>query len=335
MEKPTDKQISDVLAGMATPEEGRIVARWFATDDGIAYLSSSFDKDAAAVSEDDAELFVAHRVPSDEMWVEIRRRIRKAHMRQIAFRVAAVLLPLVLLLGLYFQLDSRVDLFGNAGFEDIYVPKGERLQLMFQDGTKAYVNSDTRLRYPKRFGLGSRNVELQGEAYFIVAKNTHRPFVVRLDGLSIQVVGTSFNVQAYPEDKSIVVCLDEGKINMLLPEGRLPVKPAQRAVYDKVSRRCTVAGYPDVALASTWKQNVITFKDACLADVVTKLQRWYNVEFIVADDVPSDLLITLVSGQTILEKVLKDLEKIAPLTFYYDELKRTVKVDYNPDYLLH
>ena len=93
---------------------------------------------------------------------------------------------------------------------------------------------------------------------------------------------------------------------MLLPEGRLPVKPAQRAVYDKVSRRCTVAGYPDVALASTWKQNVITFKDACLADVVTKLQRWYNVEFIVADDVPSDLLITLVSGQTILEKVLKD-----------------------------
>ena len=96
-----------------------------------------------------------------------------------------------------------------------------------------------------------------------------------------------------------------------------------------------MAGYPDVALASTWKQNVITFKNACLADVVTKLQRWYNVEFIVADDVPSDLLITLVSGQTILEKVLKDLEKIAPLTFYYDELERTVKVDYNPDYLLH
>ena len=159
--------------------------------------------------------------------------------------------------------------------------------------------------------------------------------MVRLDGLSAQVVGTSFNVQAYPEDKSIVVCLDEGKINMLLPEGRLPVKPGQRAVYDKASRRCTVAGYSDVALASTWKQNVITFKNACLADVVTKLQRWYNVEFIVADDVPSDLLITLVSGQTILEKVLKDLEKIAPLTFYYDELERTVKVDYNPDYLLH
>lgn len=335
MEKPTDKQISDVLAGMGTPEDGKRVARWFATEEGSAYLSAAFDRDAAAIPPGDAELFVNHPVPSAEMWAEIRRQMHKARMRRFMFRAAAVLLPLVLVLGIYFQLDSRVDLFGDAGYEDVYVPRGERLQLMFQDGTKAYVNSDSRLRYPKRFGLGSRDVELQGEAYFVVAKNAHRPFVVKLDGLSVQVVGTQFNVQAYPEEKNIVVCLDEGKINMLLPDAQLPVQPGQRAVYNKASGRCTVTEYRDVALASTWKQNVITFKDAPLAEVVSKLQRWYNVTFIVDRHVPAGLLITLVSGQTILEKVLQDLEKIVPLTFCYDEVKRTVKVDYNPDNRSH
>lgn len=333
MEKPTDKQIADVLAGMATAEDARLVACWFATPDGQEYLSASFDRDAASISDADADLLVGHQVPSAEMWNEIRHQMRKYRIHRMAFRAAAVLLPLVLLLGIYFQLDSRVDLFGNAGYEDVYVPKGERLQLMFQDGTKAYVNSDTRLHYPKKFGLGSRRVELQGEAYFEVAKNSHRSFIVRVDnGLSVQVVGTKFNVQAYPDDKAIVVCLDEGKINMLLPDGKQPVSPGQRAVYDKASRRCTVAGYQDTALASTWKKNVITFKDARFADVMARLQRWYDVRFVLADGIPSDLLITLTSGQTTLEKVLQDLEKIAPLTFEYDEVKRVVTVSYNPDY---
>lgn len=334
MEKPTDKQIADVLAGMATAEDARLVARWFATPDGQEYLSVSFDRNAASISDADADLLVAHQVPSAEIWNEIRHQIRRYRIHRMAFRAAAVLLPLVLLLGIYFQLNSRVDLFGDAGYEDVYVPKGERLQLMFQDGTKAYVNSDTHLRYPKKFGLGSRDVELQGEAYFMVAKNSRRPFVVRVsDGLSVQVVGTQFNVQDYPEDKAIVVCLDKGKINMLLPGEKLPVSPGQRAVYDKASGHCTVSEYRDMASASTWKQNIITFKSSTLADVVARLQRWYNVSFVIDRHIPSDLLITLTSEQTTLEKVLHDLEKIAPLTFRYDEMKRVVTVGYNPRYM--
>ena len=83
----------------------------------------------------------------------------------------AVLIPFVVLAGLVVQLDKRVDLFGGSGYEEIYVAKGERLQMMFQDGTRVYINSDSRLKYPKKFALSSREVYLEGEAYFEVAKD--------------------------------------------------------------------------------------------------------------------------------------------------------------------
>lgn len=327
MNRPTDEQIANVLAGLASPDEARQVARWFATDEGSAYLSAAFERDALAIREGDEELYVPRPIPSEEMWISIRKQIRRYRVRQWIFRAAAVLVPFLLLAGLYYQLDTRVDLFGTAGYEEVYVPKGERLQMMFQDGTVVYVNSDTRLRYPKQFGLDVREVELSGEAYFKVAKNEKRPFVVHLDGPSIQVTGTAFDVQNYPDCNEITVCLDEGKINMRLVSAReVPVLPGQQVVYDKVSDECRVFTDKDIRYESMWKQNVIAFKDAPLSEVLTKLHRWYNVAFEVEGQVPEDLLITLTSDQTILENVLRDLQKITPLTFDYNVKSKQVKV---------
>ena len=95
------------------------------------------------------ELYVDHEIASDELFARIRRNIRRKRVRRIVFRVAAVLIPFVVLAGLVVQLDKRVDLFGGSGYEEIYVAKGERLQMMFQDGTRVYINSDSRLKYPK------------------------------------------------------------------------------------------------------------------------------------------------------------------------------------------
>lgn len=327
MNRPTDEQIADVLAGLASPEEARRIARWFATEEGSAYLSAAFDRDMLAIREGDEDLYVPRPIPSEEIWVCIRKQIRRYRIRQWLFRAAVVLVPLLLLAGLYYQLSTRVDLFGTAGYEEVYVPKGERLQMMFQDGTVVYVNSDSRLRYPKQFGLDRREVELSGEAYFKVAENKKRPFVVHLDGPSIRVVGTAFDVQNYPDCKEITVCLDEGKINMRLVSAKeVPVLPGQQVVYDKASDECRVFIDEDMRYESMWKQNVIAFKDAPLQEVLTKLHRWYNVDFEVESRVPEDLLITLTSDQTILENVLRDLQKITPLGFDYDAKQKQVKV---------
>ena len=327
MNRPSDNKIEKVLAGLATPEEAREVAKWFATDEGSAYISNNFDADINSIPLEDADLLIDHSVPSEKMFQKINARIRSKLIRRWTFRAAAVLLPLVLILGLYLHLNTRVDIFGAGEYAEIYVPKGERTQMMFQDGTKVYINSDSYMRYPRKFGISERTVELKGEAYFVVVKNKNRPFVVNLNGPSIRVLGTSFNVEAYPENDDIKVNLDEGRINLkLLSDVEVPVSPGECVVYNKNTKSYRVNRNTDTGASSVWKSNVISFKDTTLDEVFSRLGRWYNVDFEVEDDIPSDLHITLVSRHTLIEKVLEDLVKISPLSFRYDEQSAKVYV---------
>lgn len=327
MNRPSDNKIEKVLAGLATPEEAREVVKWFATDEGSAYISNNFDADINSIPLEDADLLIDHSVPSEKMFQKINARIRSKLIRRWTFRAAAVLLPLVLILGLYLHLNTRVDIFGAGEYAEIYVPKGERTQMMFQDGTKVYINSDSYMRYPRKFGISERTVELKGEAYFVVAKNKNRPFVVNLNGPSIRVLGTSFNVEAYPENDDIKVNLDDGRINLkLLSDVEVPVSPGECVVYNKNTKSYRVNRNTDTGASSVWKSNVISFKDTPLDEVFSRLGRWYNVDFEVEDDIPSDLHITLVSRHTLIEKVLEDLVKISPLSFRYDEQSAKVYV---------
>ena len=321
MNRPTDKQIEEVLAGIASPEDAKYVAEWFATEEGSDYLEAAMTQDSELIKNEFADLYVDHDIPSKKILEQIRKNIRIKKLKRICFRVAAVLIPVVLIVGLYMQLNSKVDLFGTSEYEEVVVDKGERIQIMFQDGTKVYINSDSKLRYPKKFALNTREVYLEGEAYFVVAKNKNRPFIVNLSGPAIHVLGTSFNVQDYPENKDIVVCLDEGNINLTLPtEKKYPVQPGERLVYNKDNQQCTISKMNDM------QQNVIVFKDTPLPEVIKILNRWYNVEFKVEDENVLKYVYTLTSDNTLLEKVLMDLEKIAPVKFEYNEDKKEVIV---------
>ncbi|CAG9925759.1 FecR family protein [Bacteroides ovatus] len=279
MNRPTDKQIEEVLAGVATPEDAKFVAEWFATEEGNTYLDAVMIREAECLNAETAEIYVDHIIPSEKMYHQIQKNISRKQIKRICFRVAAILIPVIFLVGLYLQINSRVDLFGTTEYEEIRVAKGERIQMMFQDGTRVYINSDSWLKYPKKFGLGKREVFLVGEAYFVVAKNKKRPFIVNLNGPSVHVLGTSFDVQAYPENKD----------------------------------------------------NVISFKDTPLTEVVKVLNRWYNVNFKIEDEQASKYVYTLTSDNTILEKVLQDLEKIAPVKFEYDEVRKEVTVRMKQD----
>lgn len=327
MNRPTDKQIEEVLAGVATPEDARDVAEWFATEEGSDYLEAAMTRDSEWMKSETADLYVDHEIPSYKMLEQIRKNIRIKKLKRISFRVAAVLIPALFIIGFYMQLSSRVDIFGTPEYEEIIVAKGERIQMIFQDGTKVYINSDSKLRYPKKFALNSREVYLEGEAYFEVAKNKKRPFIVNLNGPAIHVLGTSFNVQDYPENKDITVCLDEGHINLTLPsEKKYPVQPGEKLVYNKENKLCTISRIEDMQRMSIWKQNVIVFKDTPLPEVVKVLNRWYDVDFKVEDNRTLTYVYTLTSENTLLEKVLMDLEKIAPVKFDYNEDNKEVTV---------
>ena len=327
MNRPDDKQIEDFLAGVASPEDARIVVEWFTTKEGRVFLAESIDTDFEQIKPGTEDLYINHAISSKKIFIRIKQSIRKKRMRRVLFRIAAVLLPFIILAGIYFQLNSRVNLFGNTEYEELYVAKGERIQIIFQDGTKVYINSDSYLKYPKKFGLLKREIYFRGEAYFHVAPNESRPFIVNLDGPAIHVLGTEFNVNAYPENFKITTCLDKGKINFTLPsDAKYYLKPGEQLEYDRNTDKCIIQKATNAENTSKWTQNIIAFKDASLAEVVLTLNRWYGVDFIITNKNANDYSYTITSENTSIEKVLNDLEKISPLLFDYNEEKKEVIV---------
>lgn len=320
MERPSEETIRKVVDGIATLEETATVVEWFATEEGQMYLSHEIDMRSYNAKEGYEELFVDHEIPSDKMFNEILARERRRKLRRTIYRAAAIVIPFILLLGLGWQVNKKVDLFGKTEYVDVYVPKGERLHVMFQDGTKAYLNSDTHLRYPKKFSLFDRKVFLNGEAYFTVDKNPDRPFIVQMDDDMVKVYGTEFNVKAYSTSNLIYLALDNGNISLIpFTKGQYYIKPGEKLAYDRKTGECRITKNEDTGFVSLWKKDILAFKDTPLKDVIEDLERWYNVSFTVEDKRAYIYSYTIVSENVSLEKILKDLEKISPVKFTLDE----------------
>ena len=287
MNRPTDKQIEEVLAGIASPEDAKYVAEWFATEEGSDYLEAAMTQDSELIKNEFADLYVDHDIPSKKILEQIRKNIRIKKLKRICFRVAAVLIPVVLIVGLYMQLNSKVDLFGTSEYEEVVVDKGERIQIMFQDGTKVYINSDSKLRYPKKFALNTREVYLEGEAYFVVAKNKNRPFIVNLSGPAIHVLGTSFNVSAYKDESMIETTLVEGSVKLNVVSGgkRMTqmLKPNEKAEYQKGAGKIKVFDV-NTEYDTAWKNGEIIFRNHPMDKVLKTLERHYHVVFEVKDN---------------------------------------------------
>ena len=316
------------IDGMLTEEEAVEVKNWRAASLENEKLLEQVYFTAQVAS----RLKVMRTVNPDEALSRFKSRIHKKEKRLalrqvlgVIQRAAAVLFIPVFLLSAYLFIQQGQ---GNVRTLAVRTNPGVVSAFDLPDGSKVWLNANSELRYPSDFNADTRTVELTGQGYFEVTKNAHKPFIVKADkDYSVEVLGTSFNVQDYPENKDIVVCLDEGNINLTLPtEKKYPVQPGERLVYNKDNQQCTISKMNDMQRLSMWKQNVIVFKDTPLPEVIKILNRWYNVEFKVEDENVLKYVYTLTSDNTLLEKVLMDLEKIAPVKFEYNEDKKEVIV---------
>ena len=184
------------------------------------------------------------------------------------------------------------------------------------DGTKVWLNSDSELRFPVTFVGDRRNVEIEGEAYFEVAKDEGKPFHVLAKGADIKVLGTTFDVKAYPEEEAIFVALETGSIELKSRSFKsYQLRPGEKAVYNKASGRCEVLRSHDVKMYSAWRRNVLVFKSAPLSDVMKTLARTYDISFDVKDSAALRYTYTITTDSVNLTTVLKELEKITPVLF--------------------
>jgi ferric-dicitrate binding protein FerR (iron transport regulator) len=321
--QPTNNDIvNSVLNGTATKDEARRVASWFSsTIEGQQHLSDLLDKDAYLMETQPDTGKSFSPLQSDHLYKKIEKTIYEKRMRRITRKVATILLPILLIGAFGYFFKDQTALFTESTYAELYVPKGEDARLFFQDGTEVFLNADTRIRYPEKFGLRKREVWLEGEAYFNVAPNKRRPFVVHAQNTRTTVTGTSFNVNAYRDSKTIQVVLDAGKTSFQVQQSSFPMLPGQQIEYDKTTGRITLRNLMRPSNASLWKKNVVYFYDTPLAEVMKVLERKYNVTFLVQSVDALKYSYTLTTKQATIDGILQELQKIAPVTFNHQEDK--------------
>lgn len=165
-----------------------------------------------------------------------------------------------------------------APVEEVYntisIPRGGEYKLVLADGTTVWLNSDSDIRFPVTFSGDKRQVELRGEAYFEVAKNVEKPFIVKINDYDIRVTGTQFNVRNYPGER-VTTTLVEGSVQLERGKDVQKMYPGQQALLVDGQ---LVMKEVDVTDVIGWREGTFSFKEVRLEDIINELARWYDFD---------------------------------------------------------
>ncbi|WP_343616629.1 FecR domain-containing protein [Flavobacterium sp.] len=198
---------------------------------------------------------------------------------------------------------------GEDAFNTLSTPTGGQYNIVLADGTKVFLNAVSSIRYPTQFNGDQRIVELEGEAYFEVAKNKNQPFIVKSADQAIKVLGTHFNVHAYDNEPIIKTTLLEGSVAVTYQNQKTILKPGQQSNVTANSNKITVREV-DTEAAIAWKNGRFKFDNADLKSVMKQLERWYGIKVEYRGDV-SDVRF---NGGTFRNKNLSEVLKVLELS---------------------
>ncbi|MEO1010426.1 MAG: FecR domain-containing protein [Bacteroidota bacterium] len=203
----------------------------------------------------------------------------------------------------------------ELAYNTLWVPYGKRFELQLSDGTRVHLNAGSSLKYPVQFLEGKkRNVTVSGEAYLEVAKDTAHPFIVQADNLNVRVLGTQFNVHAYPEDEVSEIVLVEGSVGLYndtetFEEGNSTLlEPGFRARFDKTDKGITQTRVPTDVYTS-WRTGELVFRNMPFENILKKLERHYNVTIINNNVELSREKFNASFGKVPMERVFENLRK--------------------------
>ncbi|MBR8536271.1 DUF4974 domain-containing protein [Carboxylicivirga sediminis] len=234
-------------------------------------------------------------------------------------QIAAILvISIAISTVLHFWTRSEAE---EAVYQEIATAFGVQTNVTLADGTVVWLNSDSKLRFPVSFdNMTERRVELLGEAFFKVAHNAEVPFIVNADELDVKVLGTSFNVTAWPEYDKLSVALEEGKVSLFnaksdSKKALLTMKPNELVTFDRESRSLNVAHVKDLERYSEWKDGRLVFLGDDIETVMQKLDKWYNVETVIADEALKDFHFTATFTKETLNQALSLLCSTSGIAF--------------------
>lgn len=197
-------------------------------------------------------------------------------------------------------------------FNTLITSRGETYPLVLSDGTKVWLNSASSIRFPVAFKGKKRAVEISGEVYFEVAHNSKIPFLVKVDGMEVQVLGTHFNINAYGDEENIKTTLLEGSVKVIGGNENVVIKPGEQARLPGLSARSSdrihvqSVNVDDVV---SWKNGFFSFRHSGLKDIIKQLSRWYDIEVKYEGNIAKQEFTGKIDRNLSLSEVLKILDQ--------------------------
>lgn len=276
----TYKIIKNFVSDKFSPELKEKIWGWLIDSNGQA------EKEEAMM-----QLWEEQNIESDESTIRSYRNFQKKKapysrgkvfsyaLRKWSQVAAALLIPLISVWIAYLYMrpeEKNVELVEN------FVPKGKQRKVTLSDGSVVYLNSGTLLIYPQTFSDGVRSVYLVGEANFDVKKDKERPFVVKTAYQKVKVLGTKFNVHAYPEDGKTITTLESGSVvvQKVNDENLIILAPNEQLEYDNSTGEFQKRNI-DSSLFSGWTKGELNFVGMTLKDIFATVERIYNIHIIV------------------------------------------------------
>jgi transmembrane sensor len=208
--------------------------------------------------------------------------------------------------------DGKIVYSGNANevvYNTLNNPRGSKvIDMKLSDGSHVWLNAGSSVTYPMAFTGNERKVSITGEAYFEVAHDATKPFIVNQGDMNVQVLGTHFNVNAYDDEENIKITLLEGLVKVNTKTANTLLKPSQQAMLSG-NGQLAINNNVDVDAVMAWKNGLFNFKKANIQTVMRQLARWYDVEVEFEGKMPATLFGGEIQRNILLSKVLANLEK--------------------------
>ena len=248
-----------------------------------------------------------------------RRLKRENQKKQEVFKLRSVLRYAAAIVGVMVLAAGLAYWFRNKAEELVVASAahGQVREMLLPDGTKVWLNQSSVLKYPRAFEGKERHVYLDGEAYFEVARNHEKPFMVKSPAMDVRVLGTSFNIKCRPDNSFAETTLIEGEVEVKdkSDKGRITLLPGQKAVLNRVTGRMQVKQV-DPKMEIVWHNDLIPFEKSSIFQIAAALERFYGVKIILSPDVDSTNTYSgVLKKKDNIESVLNSLRNSIPVSY--------------------
>lgn len=312
------------LRGNLTDDEAAIFGEWILIGDNevlFKQLEKVWHNIQHKVSEYEPDLEYYWK----EMSARIARSEEKAKAEEVKTRyipirkfytgLAAASVALVLIFsGLLYVLTAHSDLNHTQTYTSI----NGKSKISLPDGSTVWLHSNTTLTYMAEKEDQKREVKLDGEAYFDIKHDEEKPFYVKAGDVSVRVLGTEFNVNAYGDNEDIEVSLHEGSVAMMANNKTVKLRPGEEGKFD-ADRNSLFVKKGDVDFAKSWTSESLRFENKNLREVCRYLSKWYSVDIIIDKKIPDNQLYTFTLRTESLEEVARILSRINSINYKFDE----------------